>query len=269
MIPMMKEYRVSSLFGRRTSPITGKQEFHTGIDLVKAPFSPIKAFVSGTVVHAKVGQRGTGVGGFGVIVIIKDKFDHLHLYAHLTDSCVSLGEQVQAGQVIGRQGSTGQSTGQHLHYEVRKYGQNFGFGNHIDPVKYLDEYEIREQKSHSQVQDQAQAQTQTQEKERAADRPDLNTCNVELNGKRLNIKGVIDNGKSLIPVRSFAKEINKESLVEFCAATKKILLINKALTSTKLIGDTGYAWIKEIADVLGYQVEWDNAAKTVKLKESQ
>lgn len=238
MTPMMKEYRVSALFGRRTSPITGEQEFHTGIDLVKAPFSPIKAFVSGTVVHAKEGQRGTGVGGFGVIVIIKDKFDHLHLYAHLTDSCVSLGEQVQAGQVIGREGSTGQSTGQHLHYEVRKNGPNFGFGNHIDPVKYLDEYEIRE-------------------------------CNVELNGKLLNIKGVLDNGKSLIPVRSFAKEINKESLVDFCVATKKVLVMNKALSSTKLIGNTGYAWVKEIADVLGYQVEWDNAAKTVKLKGCQ
>ena len=147
MINEMKGFKVSSPYGLRKSPINGKEEFHTGIDLVKPAFSDIKAFVSGTVVHAKMGMKGSGVGGFGVTVIVQDKYDYFHLYAHLTDCCVKVNQLIQSGQVVGRQGSTGQSTGQHLHYEVRSFGYGFGFQNHVDPVKYLDDYFKRETKS--------------------------------------------------------------------------------------------------------------------------
>ncbi|USG65146.1 M23 family metallopeptidase [Brevibacillus ruminantium] len=147
MIALMQEYRVTSPYGPRRSPITGGNEFHTGIDLVKAPNSEIKAFIPGTVMHAKMGQTGTGVGGFGITVIIQDKYNHLQLYAHLSEACVTVGQKVAEGQVIGKQGSTGKSTGQHLHFEVRENGKSFGYGNHIHPVKYVDDYYEKERKT--------------------------------------------------------------------------------------------------------------------------
>ena len=144
MIEMMKKYRVTSSYGWRNDPFTGSRSFHTGIDLVKlqgGKNAPIEAFVEGTVIHAKMGQTGTGVGGFGNTVIIKDKYNCVHMYAHLKDYCVKVGDYVKAGQVIGHQGSTGRSTGEHLHYEVRTQpSPSFGYGHHTDPVKYLDEY---------------------------------------------------------------------------------------------------------------------------------
>jgi murein DD-endopeptidase MepM/ murein hydrolase activator NlpD len=147
MIDLMKEYRISSPYGKRISPITGKKEFHTGIDLVKPPYSPIKAFIEGTVIHARMGQANTGVGGFGNTVIIKDKYNHVQMYAHLTDYCVKVGDFVKVGQVIGRQGDTGKSAGQHLHFEVRtKPSPSFGFGYHTDPVAYVDWYYQQEEK---------------------------------------------------------------------------------------------------------------------------
>lgn len=146
MIPLMQEYRLTSPYGPRKSPITGCEEFHTGVDLVKPANADIAAFIPGTVVHAKMGQIGTGVGGFGLTVIIQDKYDHLQMYAHLSDICVTVGQKIKAGQVIGKQGRTGKSTGQHLHFEVRKNGKSFGFGTHVHPVKYVDDYFAKEEK---------------------------------------------------------------------------------------------------------------------------
>ncbi|MBU8715377.1 M23 family metallopeptidase [Brevibacillus parabrevis] len=134
---MLREYRVTSPYGPRKDPITGASEtFHTGVDLVKAHRAPIRAFVDGTITHAKIGVSGTGYGGFGIVVAVRDKNGYTHMYAHLDDVSVHVGDMVQRGDVVGHQGSTGRSTGSHLHYEVRRRG----YGTHTDPIAYLREY---------------------------------------------------------------------------------------------------------------------------------
>lgn len=144
-------YRVTSPYGPRTSPISGKQEKHTGIDLVKltgGKNAPIEAFVSGTVIRAEEvpsGVSGTGYGGFGLVVAIEDKYGVQHMYAHLSKTLVKAGERVVAGQPIGLQGRSGKSTGEHLHYEVRtKCSPSGGYGSDTDPTKYLQEYFAKE-----------------------------------------------------------------------------------------------------------------------------
>ncbi|MGF9907251.1 M23 family metallopeptidase [Brevibacillus porteri] len=133
---MLKGYRVTSPYGPRADPFTTKQVFHTGIDLVKKHRSPIHAFVTGVVTHAKEGVKGSGYGGFGIVVAVKDQKGCTHMYAHLHSAAVNVGDQIKQGDVVGYQGSTGRSTGSHLHYEVRRSG----FGTHTDPVAYLQEY---------------------------------------------------------------------------------------------------------------------------------
>jgi murein DD-endopeptidase MepM/ murein hydrolase activator NlpD len=140
-------YRVTSPYGWRTSPITVKREFHTGIDLVKYHQAPIYAFTSGEVIHAKEGAPGSGFGGYGIVVAVKcPQTGHLHCYAHLDSASVAVGQFVEAGQMIGQQGSTGQSTGSHLHYEIRKSSSpQFGWmadreNNCFEPTQYLIDY---------------------------------------------------------------------------------------------------------------------------------
>lgn len=137
-------YRVTSPFGWRKSPISGKQEFHTGIDLVKYHKAPIYAFCDGDVIHAKEGVTGSGFGGYGITVAIRcPQTGHLHCYAHLDSVLVKVGQSVRKGQLIGNQGNTGQSTGSHLHYEIRKTSSpSFGWiadreNNCFEPTKYL------------------------------------------------------------------------------------------------------------------------------------
>lgn len=150
MSKMFDAYRITSMFGPRKSPITGQQEFHTGVDLVKrtgGKNAPIEAFVDGTVIDVyndKEAPSGTGYGGFGCIIAIRDRFGYTHLYAHMKKGSIRFkkGDQVKAGQVVGLQGSTGKSTGEHLHYEVRRYG----YGSHVEPLEYLASYEERELK---------------------------------------------------------------------------------------------------------------------------
>lgn len=140
------EYRITSPYGWRNDPFTGAKVFHTGIDLVKAHQSPIYAFVEGTVRHAKEGVTGSGFGGYGITVAIEDKYGCLHVYAHLDMAVVSVGQKVDRGQMIGRQGNTGKSTGSHLHYEIRKTSSpQYGWiadrpNNCYEPSEYLINY---------------------------------------------------------------------------------------------------------------------------------
>ncbi|QQE75234.1 M23 family metallopeptidase [Brevibacillus composti] len=133
---LLAEYRITSPYGPRKDPFTGKSAFHTGIDLVKTHLAPIYSFTDGVVTHAKEGVSGTGYGGFGVVVAVQDRSGATHLYAHLHDAAVRVGQRVKRGDVVGRQGSTGRSTGSHLHYEVRRKG----YGTHTDPIAYLREH---------------------------------------------------------------------------------------------------------------------------------
>src|SRR5690625_1125913 len=89
---------------------------------------------------------GSGFGGDGIVVAIKDKSDCLHVYAHLDSVAVKVGQKVSKGQIVGRQGTTGQSTGSHLHYEIRKTSSpQYGWiadraNNCFEPIEYLDDY---------------------------------------------------------------------------------------------------------------------------------
>lgn len=143
---VFSEYRVSSNYGWRIHPINKKRKFHAGIDLVKEHNSIISSFTNGIVLFAGLGVSGSGIGGYGNTVIIKDDIGNLNLYAHLNSVLVKKGQQVKVGSKIGRQGSTGQSTGSHLHYEVRlNESPSFGWTSQpelttLDPKKYASQY---------------------------------------------------------------------------------------------------------------------------------
>ena len=98
--------------GIRTQGIHG----HNGVDLASSYATPILAAASGTVVVSKVGGWN---GGYGNYIVIQHSNGMQTLYGHLSASKVQVGEQVSQGDMIGNMGSTGQSTGVHLHFEVR------------------------------------------------------------------------------------------------------------------------------------------------------
>lgn len=92
-----------------------------------------------------MGVSGSGFGNYGNVVAIKDDNGYLHFYAHLSAAGVKVGQQVKRGQLIGKQGSTGISSGAHLHYEVRKaispqYGYTATEAGVVEPTQYLINY---------------------------------------------------------------------------------------------------------------------------------
>ena len=116
---------ISSKYGPRVHPITGVSGFHTGVDFAASNNSSILASKSGTVAFAGVQS------GYGNVVIIDHGNGVQTLYAHCSSILVSNGQTVSRGQTIAKVGSTGNSTGPHLHFEVRVNGQ------HTDPMNYL------------------------------------------------------------------------------------------------------------------------------------
>lgn len=117
---------LSSSYGLRKDPMGGKgQSFHEGVDLAAWHESPIRAPADGKVVQSNVKS------GYGNTVKIKHKYGYKTVYGHLAERLVRAGETVQKGDLIGRVGSTGHSTGSHLHYEVRVNG------NAVNPWPYL------------------------------------------------------------------------------------------------------------------------------------
>ncbi|OUC12398.1 MAG: hypothetical protein B0A82_22790 [Alkalinema sp. CACIAM 70d] len=106
---------ITSRFGWRTHPVLGEQRFHAGVDFGAAAGTPVVA-AAGGYVHA-----AEEMGGYGLAIVM----EHLDgsfqtLYGHLSEILVSPGMAIQAGQIIGKVGSTGLSTGPHLHFEVRQ-----------------------------------------------------------------------------------------------------------------------------------------------------
>ena len=116
---------VTSGFGYRVHPIFHVRKMHTGIDIDADMGDPIRAASAGTVISA--GWRG----GYGKCVVISHGGGLATLYGHLSTISVSLGDRVKRGEVIGKVGSTGYSTGPHLHFEVRVNGEP------VDPLGYL------------------------------------------------------------------------------------------------------------------------------------
>jgi murein DD-endopeptidase MepM/ murein hydrolase activator NlpD len=107
---------LSSPFGLRNDPLSNGAGFHPGIDLAATSGTPIHAAAAGVVVIAG------DCGGYGNCVVIDHGVQMATLYAHQSQLLVQVGEHVDAGQVIGLVGSTGASTGPHLHFEVRLHG---------------------------------------------------------------------------------------------------------------------------------------------------
>ena len=124
---------ITSSYGWRTHPIYGDQRFHAGIDIGAGFGDTIMASASGTVITCYEPYPGCNYGGtgYGNYLVIDHGNGLSTLYAHCRDIYVSNGSYVSAGQAIGEVGSTGGSTGAHLHYEVRVNGST------VDPLSYL------------------------------------------------------------------------------------------------------------------------------------
>lgn len=123
--PLTGELQLTSTFGYRTDPFFGRPALHSGVDLREDYGAPVKATAAGTVSVA--GPQG----GYGNLVEIDHGGGMSTRYGHLSAINVFPGQQVGPGAVVGRVGSTGRSTGPHLHYEVRIDGEA------VDPSRFL------------------------------------------------------------------------------------------------------------------------------------
>lgn len=153
-------YNSTSLFTNRWDNVNKKWVFHCGFDLIpkKGEDYNIYAFVGGEVIYADEGKKKTGLGGYGNVVVIRDGNKALHLYCHLksidskffqkaADTATPVdGKQripVTKNELLGVMGTTGYSTGVHLHYEIRRDGRgplnpDTSFGNTIYGYKTRD-----------------------------------------------------------------------------------------------------------------------------------
>ena len=124
---------ITSYFGYRTHPVYGTTKFHSGIDIGAGYGDTIMASCSGTVIYVTEPYEGCNKGGtgYGNYCIIDHGNGYSTLYGHARDIYVSEGQWVEAGQSIGEVGSTGTSTGAHLHFEVRIWGET------QNPLDYL------------------------------------------------------------------------------------------------------------------------------------
>ena len=121
----LKSYNISSNYGMRTHPIFKRRKHHNGIDM-SAPYgTPIIAAGAGVVIYAE------RKGGYGNMVMINHGKGYATVYAHMSTILVSNGQEVMEGQPIGKVGSTGISTGNHLHFEIRVNGK------HHNPREFL------------------------------------------------------------------------------------------------------------------------------------
>jgi len=116
---------LTSGFGMRVSPITGVNRIHSGIDIGASAGSPVIAAASGEILQASY------MGEYGNAVLIYHGGGFATLYAHMSGFAVKTGQKVKQGQIIGYVGSTGFSTGPHLHFEVRLNGAA------VNPYKYF------------------------------------------------------------------------------------------------------------------------------------
>jgi len=123
--PVASFKRLSSPFGYRTHPISGRVKKHTGIDLASWTGAKIFAADSGTVIHSG------WLGGYGYCVMIDHHNGYVTVYGHCSKLLVDVGDNVRRGDYIAQVGSTGASTGPHLHFEVRRNGTP------IDPAPFF------------------------------------------------------------------------------------------------------------------------------------
>lgn len=116
---------ITSGFGKRASPLTGEPGRHMGVDIANEINTPIRATADGLVTYA--GWQS----GYGRVVVIEHGYGYSTRYGHCSRVDVKVGDEIKRGQILGYVGSTGRSTGSHVHYEVRIHGMP------VDPEKYL------------------------------------------------------------------------------------------------------------------------------------
>lgn len=125
--PVLQGY-ISSPFGRRSDPLTGRLSMHKGVDFAAKAGSDVVAVAAGVVTAS--GRRS----GYGNTVEISHADGYVTLYAHNQSNLVQVGDLVQRGQVIAKVGSTGRSTGSHVHFEVTQNGRVVNPSNYIARV---------------------------------------------------------------------------------------------------------------------------------------
>ena len=116
---------IRSRFGWRIHPKSGNRLFHKGIDIPAWIGAPVKATGDGVIEFAGWG------GGYGWLIIINHEYGYRSLYAHLSEIMVNPGRTVTKGQIIGKVGETGITTGPHVHYEIRRWTRA------VHPNEYL------------------------------------------------------------------------------------------------------------------------------------
>lgn len=118
--PLPQSYTITSWFGYWEDPFTGEIAYHSGTDIAAPGGTPILAAADGTVTIANAIDSWGGGYGYHIKVKHNDTYDTL--YAHCSSICVTVGQEVKQGEVIGYVGTTGNSTGNHLHFEVWQNG---------------------------------------------------------------------------------------------------------------------------------------------------
>jgi len=124
--PIRGQTRITSYFGYRRNPFGWGFEFHNGVDFSATYGTAVRVTGAGEVVEA--GWKGP----FGLAVVVDHGYGYRTLYGHLSSVAVRVGQNLERGDLIGRVGSTGRSTGPHLHYTV------FRRGAEVNPARYLD-----------------------------------------------------------------------------------------------------------------------------------
>lgn len=142
----IKDYTMSSGYGYRRDPIYGTAKFHEGLDFAAATGTPVFATADGVV---DVAERKHA---YGNCIDLDHGYNYLTRYAHLSQILVKPGQKVKRGELIGKVGSTGKSTGSHLHYEVRFKGEpqnpvNYYFMD-LSPQEYVDMLQLAENSGH-------------------------------------------------------------------------------------------------------------------------
>jgi murein DD-endopeptidase MepM/ murein hydrolase activator NlpD len=120
---------ITSGYGKRASPLTGEPGRHMGVDIANAVNTPIRVTADGLVTYA--GWQS----GYGRVIVVEHGYGYSTRYGHCARVDVRVGDEVKRGDILGYVGSTGRSTGSHVHYEVRRHGMP------VDPEKYLPKHD--------------------------------------------------------------------------------------------------------------------------------
>ncbi|WP_421926258.1 peptidoglycan DD-metalloendopeptidase family protein [Lysinibacillus capsici] len=123
--------KITSAYGGRNDPISGKSDFHLGMDISGSKGTRLDANVAGKIIASGDAVKNGEDGSYGNIVIVQDANNFKHLYAHLDKAVAKIGDYVEIGTQIGNIGASGRVTGPHLHYEVKNAN-----GQRLDPTSY-------------------------------------------------------------------------------------------------------------------------------------